>query len=87
MAQDMEVVLKKMGISTVLVMPPSVLKELKLGAGHRLAVEITADGSVLLTPSRNFVLADLLTQCDSKVAPPADLTLWDAAKPAGQDAW
>jgi antitoxin ChpS len=32
-------------------------------------------------------LAEMLAQCDPKAPPPADLALWDAAKPMGQEGW
>jgi antitoxin ChpS len=39
----------------------------------------------VLTPKRKYILADLIAQCDPKAAPPADLALWDVARPAGQE--
>ncbi len=53
----MEIVLKKMGNGTALVMPPK----------------------------RKYVLAEMITQCDLKAPMPADLALWDVAKPVGQE--
>ncbi len=79
----MEVVLKKMGNSTALVMPPPVLKDLGIGVGQHLSLVTTPDGRIVLTPKRKFVLADMIAQCDLKAAPPADLALWDTAKPVG----
>ena len=45
----MEVVLKKMGNSTALVMPPPVLKDLGIGVGQHLTMDTTADGKIVLT--------------------------------------
>jgi antitoxin ChpS len=81
----MEVVLKKMGNSTALVMPPPVLRDLGIGVGQHLTLDTTSDGKIVLTPKRRYVLADLIAQCDLKAAPPADLALWDAAHPVGQE--
>lgn len=81
----MEVVLKKMGNSTALVMPPPVLKDLGIGVGHHLSMDTTADGKIVLTPKRKFVLADMIAQCDVTSAPPADLALWDGARPVGNE--
>ncbi len=81
----MEVVLKKMGNSTVLVMPPPVLRELGIGVGQHLRLDTTADGKIVLTPKRKYVLADMIAQCDLKAPRPADLPLWDAAHPVGQE--
>lgn len=81
----MEVVLKKMGNSTALVMPPPVLRDLGIGVGQHLTLDTTADGRIVLTPKRKYVLADMIAQCDLAAAPPADLELWDAARPVGQE--
>lgn len=78
----MEVVLKKMGNSTALVMPPPVLKDLGIGVGQLLTLD-TQEGKIVLTPKRRFVLANMIALCDLKAAPPSDLGLWDVAKPAG----
>jgi antitoxin ChpS len=81
----MEVVLKKMGNSTALVMPPPVLRDLGIGVGQHLTLATTADGKIVLTPKRKFVLADMIALCDLKAPPPADLALWEVARPAGQE--
>ena len=83
----MEVVLKKMGNSTALVVPPPVLKDLGIGVGQHLTLDTTPDGRIVLTPKRKYILADMIAQCDPKARPPADLGLWDVARPAGQEVW
>lgn len=80
---QMEVVLKKMGNSTALVMPPPVLKDLGIGVGQHLSLDTTPDGKIVLTPKRKYVLADLIAQCNQKAPPPADLELWNVARPVG----
>lgn len=81
----MEVVLKKMGNSTALLMPPPVLKDLRIGVGQHMTLETTPDGRIVLTPKRKYALADLIAACDLKAAPPADLALWDVARPVGKE--
>lgn len=81
----MEVVLKKMGNSTALVVPPPVLKDLGIRVGQHMTLDTTTDGRIVLTPKRKYLLADLIAQCDLKSPPPADLGLWEAAKPVGQE--
>ena len=83
----MEVVLRKYGNSTVLALPPAVLKQFGLKAGQAMTLDSTPDGRIMLAPKRRYTLADLIAQCDLKVAPPADLALWDNARPVGQEAW
>jgi antitoxin ChpS len=83
----MEVVLRKYGNSTVVALPPTVLKDLHLQAGQSMTLDATPDGRITLAPKRRYSLSALLAQCDPKAPPPADLALWDAAKPAGQEVW
>lgn len=83
----MEVILRKYGNSTVVALPPAVLKDLGLKAGQSMTLDSTPDGRITLAPKRRYSLADLLAQCDRKAAPPADLALWDNARPVGQEAW
>jgi antitoxin ChpS len=82
----MEVILRKYGNSTVAVLPPAVLKDLGIKAGQSMTLD-TTDGKITLSPARRFSLTDLLAQCNPKAAPPADLALWDAARPVGQEVW
>lgn len=81
----MEVVLKKMGNSTALIIPPPVLKNLGIGVGQHLTLNTNADGQIVLTPKRRHTLADMIAQCDLTAPPPADMTLWDVARPAGNE--
>lgn len=52
-----------------------------------LLADVRPDG-VLLTPARRkYSLDELVAQCDQKAQQPADLALWDEAKPVGREAW
>lgn len=83
----MEVVLRKYGNSTVAVIPPPVLKDLRLSAGQIMTLDTTEDQKIVLARKRKYVLADLIAQCDAKAPQPADLALWNVAKPIGQEVW
>jgi len=83
----MELVLRKYGNSTVAVLPPAVLRELNLAAGQTMTLGTTAEGDIVLSPRHKYTLADLIAQCDPKAPPPADLALWDAARPVGGEVW
>lgn len=83
----MELVLRKYGNSTVAVLPPAVLKSLGLSAGQRMSLVTTDQGQIVLARKYTYVLSDLIAQCDPNALPPADLALWDTAKPAGQEVW
>ena len=83
----MEVTLRKYGNSTVLALPPTVLKALGLKAGRSMTLDSTPDGTITLAPTRRHSLAALLAQCDPKAPPPADLGPWDRAAAVGREAW
>ncbi len=83
----MEIVLRKYGNSTVAVLPPPVLRDLGIGPGQPMYLITTADGRIVLSRKRKYTLSDLVAQCNLKAAPPEDLTLWDQARPAGQEVW
>ncbi|MDD2919002.1 ChpB-ChpS toxin-antitoxin system antitoxin [Rhodoferax sp.] len=84
---QVEIVLRKFGNSTGAVFPPAILKDLGLKAGVSLTMDATADGKIMLTPKRRYKLAELIAQCNLKAPHPADMVLWDAAKPVGQEAF
>lgn len=84
---SMEVVLRKYGNSTVAVLPPAVLRDLGLAAGHAMTLDATAEGRIVLVRKHRYQLADLIAQCDRTQPPPADLALWDSARPVGQEVW
>jgi antitoxin ChpS len=50
-----------------------------------MSLETTADGKIVLSPKRKHTLAEMIAQCDMKAPPPADLALWDVARPVGQE--
>ncbi|MFM8355300.1 MAG: ChpB-ChpS toxin-antitoxin system antitoxin [Gammaproteobacteria bacterium] len=83
----MEVILRKYGNSTVAVLPPSVLKDLGLAAGQAMSLDTNDQHQIVLSRKRQYVLADMIAQCNPKAPPPADLALWESAKPVGQEAW
>lgn len=82
-----EIVLRKYGNSTVAVLPPALLKDLGLSAGQHMTLATTDQGQIVLTRKRKYILSDLIAQCDPKAPPPADLALWDTARPVGQEVW
>jgi antitoxin ChpS len=83
----MEVILRKYGNSTVAVLPPSVLKDLGLAAGQAMSLDTNEQQQIVLSRKRKYVLANMIAQCNPKAQPPADLALWESAKPVGREAW
>ena len=84
---QVEIVLRKFGNSTGAIIPAAILNGLGLKAGRTMYPNTTARGSITLSGKRQYTLSDLIAQCDRKAAPPADMALWDAARPAGQEVW
>ena len=83
----MEVILRKYGNSTVAVLPPSFLKDLGLAAGQAMSLDTNEQQQIVLSRKRKYVLANMIAQCNPKAQPPADLALWESAKPVGREAW
>lgn len=81
----MELTLRKYGNSTALAFPPGLLRDLGLKVGQALTIGTTPQGTITLIPKRRHTLAELIAECDLKAPPPADMALWDAAKPVGQE--
>lgn len=82
---QVEIVLRKFGNSTGAAFPASVLKNLGLKAGQSLTMDTTPDGVITLSPKRKYTLSDLIAQCDTNAPPPADMAVWNAARPVGQE--
>ncbi len=51
-----------------------------------MTLATTADGKITLSRTRRYTLSALIAQCNPKAPPPADMALWDAAQPVGQEA-
>lgn len=84
----MEIVLRKWGNSTVVVLPPVLLKALDLAAGQPMTLNVTSSGQITLSSRRNkYTLEKLVAMCDTAASKPADLALWDTAKPIGNEHW
>ena len=84
----MELQLRKLGNSTGLTLPPSLMRDLGLAAGQLMTLSKTRDGALLLTPKierRKYSAAELNAQCDLKAPMPADLVAWEQLPPAGNE--
>lgn len=85
----MELQLRKLGNSTGLTLPPSLMRDLGLAAGQLMTLSTTPNGSILLTPKvnkRKYSAAELNAQCNLKAPMPDDLVAWDHMAPMGNEA-
>ena len=84
----MELQLRKLGNSTGLTLPPSLMRDLGLAAGQLMTLRKTPSGSILLTPKvekRKYSAAELNTQCNLKAPMPDDLVAWEHMQPMGNE--
>ena len=85
----MELQLRKLGNSTGLTFPPSLMRDLGLAAGQLMTLKKTSSGSLLLTPKkvrRKYSAAELNSQCNLKAPMPGDLFAWENMAPIGSEA-
>lgn len=86
----MELQLRKLGNSTGLTLPPSLMRELGLAAGQLVSLNKTAEGGLLIQPirkRRKYTAAELNALCDTDAPMPDDLLAWQQMKPVGSEAW
>ncbi len=83
----MEITLRKYGNSTVVVLPPALLKELDIAAGQPMTLDTTTDGKIVLSKKTKYTLEDLVAQCDMRAPKASDIEIWDAAKAIGTELW
>jgi antitoxin ChpS len=83
----MELAIQKWGNSAAVRLPSTLLTQLKVALGDKLAVEIRPDG-VMLTPARRaYSLTELLAQCDLNAPMPADMVSWQGLPQTGREIW
>ncbi len=53
-----------------------------------MTLNVTSSGQITLSSRRNkYTLEKLVAMCDTAASKPADLALWDTAKPIGNEHW
>jgi antitoxin ChpS len=78
-------VLRKVGGSVVVALPPAILDELKIGAKSTVGIDIEGGGIVLRPQTRpRYSLADLIEACDENAAPFPD-DEWVSGPPLGRE--
>jgi antitoxin ChpS len=78
-------VLRRVGGSIVVALPPALLDELRLGAKSTVAIAIEGDGIVLRPQARpRYTLSELIAACDD-TAPLEPDDQWNSGPPAGRE--
>jgi antitoxin ChpS len=80
-------VLRKVGGSVMLSVPPALLETLGLSAGSEVGLAVE-DGRLVVRPSaamKKYTLSELLADCDYSDAPTPDDREWEQAPPQGRE--
>jgi antitoxin ChpS len=80
------VVLRKVGGSIMLALPPALLDIVELAAGQQVELSVER-GKILIEPRRRprYTLAELLARCDRRGRPSAEEQEWVEGPPAGAE--
>jgi antitoxin ChpS len=85
----MELLIRKLGNSAGLTLPPALLRDLDFSIGQALVVERAGEGSIVLRakPTRKkYTAVELNKQCNLKAPMPADLQAWEDMPAVGDEA-
>jgi antitoxin ChpS len=85
----MELVIRKLGNSVGLTLPPALLRDLDFSIGQSLLVERGQDNAIVLRAKptrRRYSAAELNKQCNLKAPMPADLQAWEEMPAVGDEA-
>ncbi len=80
----MDVIIRKYGNSSVVVLPPAFMRDLGIQAGSSLSMSAT-DGVITLAPKKRYTLEDLVAQCNPRAKPPIDIAAWDSMPSVGRE--
>ena len=81
----MQTTLRKIGNSTGLILPKSVLDALKLKNGDSIDIETKNEVILIKKDKPHYSLEELIAKCDPD-APPVSHD-WDNIKPVGNEVW
>ncbi|WP_423164528.1 AbrB/MazE/SpoVT family DNA-binding domain-containing protein [Stenotrophomonas maltophilia] len=85
----MHIKIQRWGNSAAVRLPVNVLKDLELGSGDVLDLNVER-GALLMKPVKEklrFELADLVAQCDLQSPKDSELEAWDGTTQVGNEAW
>lgn len=85
----MELIIRKLGNSAGLTLPPALLRDLHFSIGQSLLVERIASNAIVLRPKptrKSYTAEELNSQCNLKMPMPADLLSWQDMPAIGSEA-
>jgi len=79
-------VLRKVGGSVMLAIPPALLDVADLSAGRQVSVSVE-DGKLVIAPQAKpkYTLEELLAQCDSNAPVTQEDRAWTSSGPVGRE--
>ncbi len=79
--------LRKVGGSTMIAIPPTLVNMLNLHIGENVSLELNSNNAIVIKPlqRKKPSLSDLLAQCDATAPMPEADAQWDAVRPVGNE--
>jgi antitoxin ChpS len=89
----MELIIRKLGNSAGLTLPPALLRDLDFSIGQSLLLQRSGSNAIVLSPKpkpkptrKRYTAAQLNKQCNLKMPMPADLQNWHDMPAVGSEA-
>ena len=88
----MELIIRKLGNSVGLTLPPALLRDLDFSIGQSLLLQRSGSNAIVLSPKpqskparKRYTAAQLNKQCNLKMPMPADLQSWHDMPAVGSE--
>ncbi|MEE9338808.1 MAG: AbrB/MazE/SpoVT family DNA-binding domain-containing protein [Methylococcaceae bacterium] len=85
----MQTLVRKIGNSTGMIIPATILKKYSLKIGDNLEIQ-DDNGRIFIVPTQikpKYTLTELLAKCDESAPMPQELIDWDNTPEVGAEKW
>lgn len=85
----MQTLVRKIGNSTGMIIPATILKKYSLKIGDNLEIQ-DDNGRIVIVPTQikpKYTLPQLLAKCDESAPMPQELIDWDNSHEVGNEKW
>lgn len=83
----MRITIKKWGNSAGVILPATLLAQLKLDIGQDIEATVDNDQIVLKKARKKYLLDDLIAKCDPTASPDESSNIWPEDSPVGREVW
>ncbi|PHM74760.1 AbrB/MazE/SpoVT family DNA-binding domain-containing protein [Xenorhabdus kozodoii] len=83
----MRITIKKWGNSAGVILPATLLAQLKLNIGQDIEATVSNDQIVLKKVRKKYRLDDLIAKCDPTASPEGSSDIWPEDPPVGHEVW